>query len=94
MLKLNKNIRDEKVDIFSPHDKYIGSTTSALVFNDFRLQIARKSLRGYYFVFKGQRIEIEPDGTLSDLPTGCFDTLRLQLRELCDIGVKYDKKNH
>lgn len=42
--------------------------------NDLRCQIAEEKASGYYIMFKGERLNIEPDGKIKKWPDGLYDT--------------------
>lgn len=53
-VKINNNIQEDHVPLYNPEGKLVGIIKNELAFNDVRLQIQRKKLEGYYFVYKGR----------------------------------------
>lgn len=87
MIKLN-DIQDNYVGIYSPNGKLIGNTNSELVFNDFRLQIAKERAEGYFFMYDGIKYTIRSDGKVDNWPCKLFDTCMNQMEELFRIQLK------
>ena len=50
--------------------------------HDVLIQLKKNYEPGYYFHYKGQRIDILPGGKLSCQPEGFFDLIEKQLQEI------------
>lgn len=82
-----KTLPDQKVPLYHDGEK-IGYVNYSQ-FNDVRLQVAENAVKGVYVVFEGQKLEIKPDGSLSEWPSGFFDLHQKQLYDL----VKLKREN-
>jgi len=60
----------------------IGILHNRLEVNDVLIQIKRAKLKGYYIMFRGNKILISEHGRLSKKPKGFYDLQAEQLREL------------
>lgn len=68
-----KDIHEEFVDIYSPDNELIATTNNPLSFHDFLAQIKEKQLKGYYLMFKDNKIPVGINGSLKEYPDGLFD---------------------
>ena len=67
--------------LFDNKDNKIGEVTSSLQMNDVRLQIHRLKLKGYYFVYKDEKIYINKYGGIINQKPGFYDMFDDQLDE-------------
>lgn len=49
---------------------------------DLRCQIAEQKVSGYYLIFNGLKIQIEPNGKINDWVNGLYDTNQILLTRL------------
>lgn len=49
---------------------------------DLRCQIAEEKISGYYLLFKGLKIPIEPNGAIGNWENGLYDTREILLSRL------------
>lgn len=81
-----KRISSERADLYNPNDELLGTVFNEYELNHVRIQIARKRLSGYYFLWKKtQRVNIESNGKIKYWPHGFFDMKEIQLAELFTI---------
>lgn len=80
-----KDLKDVPCDLYGPNDEYIGKITNVLQFTDIRVQIKERKLSGYYFLFEGEKICIDKNGSLDKYPHGLFDTEENLLCKLLDL---------
>jgi len=83
MIKIN-DIQEPICELYDKNDNLIGEIKSMLQMTDIRVQHKEQGIKAgnYYFLFKGKRIDIDINGTLSDYPTGFYDTYTNQLMKL------------
>lgn len=81
-IKINNNIQEEHVPLYNPKGELVGIIKNELAFNDVRLQIQRKKLEGYYFVYKGRTHQIPINGHVDPWPDNLYETNLNQLSEL------------
>jgi hypothetical protein len=81
-------IQPNKIDVqvfehFDPQDKSLGFLNDYENL-DLRAQIAKAKMSGYYLMFKGEKIMIQPNGKISPLNwvEGLYD---MQERLLCEL---------
>ena len=80
MIQVNK-YTSQVVEHFDPDGKSLGflSENENL---DLRCQIAENRVKGYYLIFKGKRIDIEPNGKIINWACGLYDTTENLLARL------------
>lgn len=79
------NIQNKPVKVYTPSDELLVETDNELVFTDIRLQIGEQRLEGYYIVFEGKKVDIEPDGSIKKWPNGLFDIAITQMAKLISL---------
>jgi predicted ATPase len=78
-------IKPQTVEVFDPNNKSLGFVNE-YEFNDLRIQVATENISGYYVLFNGEKIQIEPSGKLFSWPVGFFDTIEQQLATLFKVS--------
>lgn len=81
---VKNQIKPPTVEVFGPSGIDFG-TFNEYEFNDFRIQIMRQKLKGYYAKYNGESFPINPDGSLQVWPKN-FDLMQEQLCELLNVG--------
>lgn len=71
-----------EVEMYSPDNKFLGSTKDDLVFVDWRARIKRKGVEGYYIKINGQTIPIDKNGSPKEWINGMFDAYTFALMDL------------
>lgn len=71
-----KMLYEDRCNIYGPDDKLIISTNNRLCYLDICAQIAKKHLEGHYIIWHGQRLEINPDGSIVPNPPTFFGRAR------------------
>lgn len=79
-IKINK-IEPQIVEFYDPNDNLIG-TVNEYEFNDVRIQICKEKAKGYYFMFDGNRMDIDENGRCDRMSSGFFELQMQQLTEL------------
>lgn len=80
-----KDIEVPSVELYNSNNELIGVVKNEHSANDVRIQIAKRSLQGYYFKWNEKRIDISEDGEISNFPVGLWDNTQRQLAELFKI---------
>ena len=80
-----KHIEVPSVELYNSNNELIGIVKNEHSANNIRIQIARNSLKGYYFKWNEKVININEDGEISDFPVGLWDNTQRQLAELFKI---------
>lgn len=78
---INNNIKEETVPLFDPDGNFIGNIENELAFNDVRIQIMKKSLKGYYIMWNEEKYEIDHNGRMRNWPP-IYECLESQLTTL------------
>lgn len=81
-IKINNNIKEDHVSLYNPKGKLIGIIKNELAFNDVRIQIKNKKIKGYYIVWEGQSYQINSNGKLDNFP---FELYRTYEKQLCKL---------
>jgi hypothetical protein len=63
----------QTVEMFDDNNQSLGFLNES-EFNDVRCQIAEQKVSGYYLIFDGLKIDIEPTGKIKNWVSGLFDT--------------------
>lgn len=87
-IKINNNIKEDHVPLYNSEGKLVGIIKNELAFNDVRLQICRKKLEGYYFVYKGRIYQLPINGHVDPWPDNLYET---HLNQLSEILLKCDE---
>lgn len=86
MAKVNKGIGSFAAMAYSPNGEYVGTITNTDELLDFRCQVKRENVGGYYlklldkdgYFQEKEKIKIDRRGTMSDYPDEMdFATMRL-----------------
>lgn len=81
-IKINNNIEEDHVPLYSPEGSLIGIIENGLAFNDVRIQIIENKLSGYYIMYKGQKCLIGTNGELETWPNDLYTTYTDQLLKM------------
>lgn len=81
MIKIN-DIPQITCYLYDSDGYKLGIITSEYSFNDVRCQIKEQNLSGYFVMFKGHRIDIDSDGSVSNWPYGFYDITEKQIEIL------------
>ena len=76
-----KKIEPPKVDLYAPDGTHLG-LLNQYEFVHARVQINKAKATGYYAMFNGQKIRIDKNGILNQMPIGMFDQLTDMYLEL------------
>lgn len=79
IIKINNNIKEDKVPLYNPQGKLIGIIKNELAFNDVRIQIYKNKLEGYYIIWKDRVYKFNKYGYLLDWPHDLYQTYMDQL---------------
>jgi hypothetical protein len=90
-IKIRK-IEQSVCDLYDPEGKLIGVIDNELSLCDVRVQIAKAKASGYYIIWKVKRsnvwldirLDITPDGRLSEWPVGFMDKQDFFLEDLLE----------
>lgn len=80
MIKVKKII-PQVVECFDNENKFLGSLNE-YEFLDLRVKIALNKISGYYVMFDGGKVIIEPNGKIKDWPSKMFTTMECLWAEL------------
>jgi hypothetical protein len=70
-----RNDLDKPATLYNPDGFKVGEVKNDTAFEDVRRQIGLQRLAGYYFMFDGQRIDIDRYGNIEEYPINSFDTV-------------------
>jgi hypothetical protein len=87
---INNHI-DPEVALYDGNDNYIGIIQNATALDDVRLQIFQQHLKGYYFIYNNEKINIDCYGNVEKWPDGCFDYSIKAAGEMLDVSNIYNK---
>lgn len=85
-IKINNNIEKSTCALYRPNDTLVGIIENLTALYDVRVQIKKSQAKGYYLVYKDQKIKIDSRGNLEDYPEGFFEKDIDLLNILCDLG--------
>lgn len=68
-----RNSLDQPATLYTPDGVIVGAIMNESAFHDVCRQIFLQSLTGYYIMFNGTRVNIEPNGIISNKPDGLFE---------------------
>lgn len=96
MIKI-KDIKIQNFPLYDSNNNLIGNVNE-YQFNDVRIQIGENNLSGYYLLFtneEGQqtKINILPDSSVEQWPSGFFDLYPKQLSKILNLRFKNDKNS-
>lgn len=87
-----RNIQEEYVTVCNSKDVEIVTTNNPLVFDDIRLQIGTKQLKGYYIIHRGKEYPIQPNGQIWPWPDGLFDKQFTFSGKLITLALELDEE--
>jgi predicted ATPase len=74
-------IKPQLIEHFDPNNISLGMLNE-YENGDLRAQIAEHKAIGYYLMFNGEKISIEPTGKINDWPNGMYDLIMDQLARI------------
>lgn len=83
-ITINNDLEKCVCKLYNPGGTCLGKITNEIAFLDARVQIKEKGLRGYYIMYKGQKIRIDQYGGMEEYPDGLFDKSLNLLLKLTD----------
>jgi hypothetical protein len=89
-----RKIEESKCDLYNCCGDLVGEINNYLSLVDARVQIRDRQLKGFYIIWKRQRLDITEDGRLTNWPEGFFDQGEVLLEKLLAPRIEHRRHNN